>query len=211
VWQGGTAEWLPASQIPELFDFQSSIPPPLPASGAGAGRVTAGASAEFDDEGAAPAANTKLRMVDWLRALKLGLIYFPIAAACSGIVFFLIFSFGSHGHPEQHSRAIAVGLVVALVGVLLGLVAIVVNLFGHVFDPARDRLTYPTYIFRRTIPISNITDANCETLIGHNPLGAAIVNLIFQRGSYGSGKPLMEGPPRGFMSSTCPETLASGK
>jgi hypothetical protein len=126
-----------------------------------------------------------LRMIDWIRAFKLGLFYVPLAGACCALIALFIMSWGSHGHPDQESRAIVVAYSVALTGLLLGMVAIIVHFIGHVFDSARDRLTYPTYIFRRSIPISEITDANCETLIGHNPFGEAVVHLFFQTASYG--------------------------
>jgi hypothetical protein len=92
-------------------------------------------------------------------------------------------------HAQSRSRLI-IAFAVFAIGLLLGLLAIVVHLMGHVLDPKRDRLVYPAYIFRRSIPISEIRNANCETIMGHNPLGEAIVGLLIQTGSYGeSSKP----------------------
>jgi hypothetical protein len=123
-----------------------------------------------------------LRMIDWIRGFKLGLFYFPIVAACAAIVAFFIAT--SPGHLDQ-DRAILAAFAVLCTGLFLGLLAIIVHFIGHVFNPTHDRLTYPTYMFRRSIPISEITDANCETLVGHNPIGEAIVHFFFQSASIG--------------------------
>jgi hypothetical protein len=100
---------------------------------------------EEDDNTASMSRPVKtLWMIDWIRGFKLGLFYVPLAGACCAFIAFFIMSWDSHGHPDQESRAIVVAYSVAFTGMLLGLVAIVVHFIGHVFDPARDRLTYPT-------------------------------------------------------------------
>jgi hypothetical protein len=135
-----------------------------------------------------PQPGKTLRVIDWMRALKLGLFYFPIAAVWSGIIAVFV----ATGITHNQDRSVAIAFAVFGIVLLLGLLAIVVHLIGVLLDPERDRLTYPTYFWRRSVPISEIRNANCETLIGHNPIGQGIFGLLIQTGSYGTSS----GPKR---------------
>lgn len=42
-------------------------------------------------------------------------------------------------------------------------VLLFVHLSGYLFDAAQDRLSYPMYVFRRSLALSQIGDANCQT------------------------------------------------
>jgi hypothetical protein len=42
-------------------------------------------------------------------------------------------------------------------------VLLFVHLSGYVFDAAQDRLSYPMYVFRRRVSLSQVDDANCQT------------------------------------------------
>jgi hypothetical protein len=200
VWGGDAADWKPARDAPELLGFQTAIPPPLPARRVSSGAEATQATSFVDDDGETKAAiagsapGKTLRMLDWIRAFKLVLFYVPLAGACCALAVFLIWAWVAQGHPDQDTRILfVIGFAIPAIAVL-SLLAIIVHFIGYVFDPAR-RLTYPTYVFRRSIPISEITDANCETLIGHNPLGQAAVGLLVQSGSYGKPKPIQRTRP----------------
>ena len=107
----------------------------------------------------------KVRSVDWLQLCKL-----PVAFSVIG--FLLIFgliddiSKGSKTLtglvPKTQEDTLLV--VVAAAYIVLWPLAIVSQILGIVFDAKRDRLSYPRYIIRRAIRLSEIHDANSQTV-----------------------------------------------
>ena len=57
---------------------------------------------------------------------------------------------------------IKLGTLYLLAAIIAIPTSIVVSLMGTVFDPAKNSLTYPVYVFRRSIPLNGIRSANCQ-------------------------------------------------
>jgi hypothetical protein len=95
-------------------------------------------------------------MIDWLYAC---LLVATTPVWCFGWVLsgVIIGSFGAPGFVVRAIYSLVLFTILAIPWIL------VVNFMGYVFDPANDSLTYPVYLFRRTIQISQIRDANAET------------------------------------------------
>jgi|SRR5579872_2798639 len=94
------------------------------------------------------------RMVDWLQCVKL-----PVMFTLFGIIL-IAYSIKS---PEIHDIAIyVVPIAILLLG--LGLFALVTQLRGTFFNGPKDSLSYPLTIFRRRVQISDIRDANSQTI-----------------------------------------------
>jgi hypothetical protein len=89
------------------------------------------------------------RMVDWIQSS-----YLPFAGLSVGLVsalFSTVFKYPS-----------LAGLCL-LASILAFPVVLCVNLVGYVFDPCRDRLSYPLYFMRRRLSLSELSDANCQS------------------------------------------------
>jgi hypothetical protein len=110
---------------------------------------------EYDNLSSRGISAKKLRMIDWIRALKLIAVVPIIWIICALVVGFIT--------PKQNVPLLMQSaIIIALISIPITLV---VNFMGYVFDPARNRLSYPVYVYRRSIPLSEITDANCEMIV----------------------------------------------
>lgn len=99
-------------------------------------------------------------MVDWLQSWRAPLFI--------GAIIFIAGLFLFHGNGPAIGRMIWLALVV-------GVWTLGVQLCGLYFDRATDKLSYPMLFFRRSIPLSKIDDANCQTITGENdPISFAI-------------------------------------
>jgi hypothetical protein len=108
---------------------------------------------EFETAESAVSTGARARMVDWLQCCKLPLL------------FTVIFGFTVYSHlTNSKASGEAFPLLSFAIFVPIGLFAVVSQLSGFLFDEAKDRLSYPMYIFRRSVPLSEIDDANCETI-----------------------------------------------
>ena len=93
-------------------------------------------------------------MIDWLQCAKL-----PVMLAAFGTIL-IVYAIKS---PEARALAIIViPIAIALLG--LGLFALVTQLRGFLFNGRQDSLSYPLTVFRRQVQISDIRDANCQTI-----------------------------------------------
>lgn len=107
----------------------------------------------------------KARMVDWLQCCKL-----PLAFSLFGfIIMYGLIEGLSKGTktlagivPTTREDIILTG--VAAVFVALGPLAFFSQILGFSFDEAKNRLSYPLYAFRRKVRLSEIDDANCQTI-----------------------------------------------
>lgn len=113
---------------------------------------------QFDDDNdgidtAESNAVAQARMVDWLQCCKLPLLFVLIWGYA--IYNSLTSPHGSFDPPTLLGLAILT---------LIALYVVVVQLSGFLFDEANDRLSYPMHIFRRSLPLSEVADANCETI-----------------------------------------------
>jgi hypothetical protein len=106
----------------------------------------------------------QFRMIDWLQCWK--------TPAFFGIASVLIPMMAFQGSPTAMDTAIF--------GCLLASVpwAIVSQLRGLYFDRGADKLSYPLYFFRRSVRLSEIADANCQTKPGHDDPFSILVGLI---------------------------------
>jgi hypothetical protein len=104
---------------------------------------------EPDGEGS-EIATDKRRIIDWGQPILLP-IYIGIAAMIGVVALAAVF------HSDTGSALVIVAAAVAIP------VSIVVSLMGTVFDPAKNKLTYPVYVIRRSIPLNGIRAANCQT------------------------------------------------
>ena len=119
---------------------------------------------EEEQDGTA-SAKGKTRIVDWLQCCKL-----PVALSVVG--FLVLYSVtgdlrsGSKSMADfipktREDAAIASLLVVYLI---VGPLAVWAQLMGTVFDRQRDTLSYPMYVLRRSVRLSEIRDANAQTV-----------------------------------------------
>lgn len=95
------------------------------------------------------AKNTAYRIIDWWRIGKATMNYAIYLFAS------LIFAGGA---PHLILSALAVGTI-------LFVLWLIVHSIGIVFNPDRDELRYPSFILRRSIPLSGITDANAQVVV----------------------------------------------
>lgn len=110
-------------------------------------------------------AKGKTRMVDWLQCCKL-----PVALSVIG--FLVLYSVtgdlrgGSKSIadfiPKTREDAAIASLLVAYL--ILGPLAVWSQLMGTVFDRQRDTLSHPMYVLRRSVRLSEIRDANAQTV-----------------------------------------------
>lgn len=100
------------------------------------------------------------RMVDWLQSWKAPILIGGVVIVAG---FFLF-----QGNGPAINRMVWLAAFV-------GIWTLFVQLRGLYFDRAADRLSYPMLLFRRSIQLSKIDDANCQTKKGtDDPLGLAI-------------------------------------
>lgn len=98
--------------------------------------------------GGAPNIGT-YRIIDWWRIGKASLNY----------LIFLVFGLMCAGAAPRL-------LLTALgIGTILFVLWIIAHLMGTVFDLDSDQLRYPSFILRRSIPLSGITDANAQVVV----------------------------------------------
>lgn len=106
---------------------------------------------DFDSNSTHETPEQKRRVIDWKQPL-----FYPIQTAFLGVVCSLIVGAGMH-YPTL-AAFIMVGFLIAVPTTLA------VSLMGVVFDPQKGSLTYPVYIFRRSVPLSAIKAANCQNV-----------------------------------------------
>lgn len=112
------------------------------------------------DEGVQSDSSPDARMVDWLQSWK--------APVFIGGVVFVAGLFLFQGNGPAIDRMVWLAAFV-------GIWTLFVQLRGLYFDRAADRLSYPMLFFRRSIQLSKIDDANCQTKMGtDDPLSFAI-------------------------------------
>lgn len=121
---------------------------------------------EYEDEhsGVAPAKG-KARMVNWLQCCKL-----PVILSAPGLL--VLYGVLSDVHSlskrmaalNLHTGEDAATLCLLLAYVSLGPLAAWAQLTGTVFDGPRNTLSYPVHVFRRSVPLSEIRDANAQTI-----------------------------------------------
>lgn len=100
------------------------------------------------------------RMVDWLQSWKAPIFIGGVVIVAG---FFLF-----QGNGPAINRMVWLAAFV-------GIWTLFVQLRGLYFDRAADRLSYPMLFFRRSIQLSKIDDANCQTKMGtDDPLSFAI-------------------------------------
>jgi hypothetical protein len=104
-----------------------------------------------DDEDRDLRSLSKVRVIDWLRTFSLVLTV-PVVGFFAGLLIGYWFN--------------SAALSLAIIGTTLALIptTLVVQLLGFVLDPTADRLAYPVIFYRRSVPISEIRDANCQTI-----------------------------------------------
>jgi len=107
------------------------------------------------------AGKSKVRMIDWIYGLQI-----TIAAPLACFLIVLVGGVALDSTAPTYARIIApwIAWPALLAIVLSGPLAFLVNFMGYVFDPANDVLTYPAILFRRSIAVSGIKDANAQTI-----------------------------------------------
>jgi hypothetical protein len=119
---------------------------------------------EFEYDDVDTSAKGRTRMVDWIQCCKL-----PLALSVIGflVLFQLTDNLRSRSKnvvdlvPNTREDAAVAVLLVAYV--ILGPLAVWAQLMGTVFDGRADRLSYPTYVLRRRLRLSELRDANVQT------------------------------------------------
>lgn len=159
VWRAGWRDWKPIRET-ELDGIVSSV---LSKSESTGEPQTYQMDDEYEGrEGDIPA--TKERMIDWVQCCKL-----PVMFSAIGL---LILNYAFQKLTIEKKSLSAFFPTTALDGliyflaaayILVGPVAFVSQLAGVKFDAARDSLSYPLYVLRRTIRLSEIHDANSQT------------------------------------------------
>jgi hypothetical protein len=156
LWQPGMDDWVPH---PEVTHRDLYAPPPLPKIGEKLRTPSSGIQPDEDTHSGIPESEpdeeleistaarsrTSFTMVDWTQS-------FYILGGTSFVGFLL-----SEIAHEGKMRVLAATSLI-----LLPLAY--VHLRGYVFDPARDALYYPMRILRRSLRLSQVTDANCQTV-----------------------------------------------
>jgi hypothetical protein len=112
---------------------------------------------EEEDRYPGPKTVKRIRMIDWIYACRLALIT-PFWC----IVWFL----GGYMASQSHAPNFVVTGIFLLIPLTISAIPLVliVNFMGYVFDPAQNSLRYPVFLLRRSIPISEIRDANAQTI-----------------------------------------------
>lgn len=120
------------------------------------------------------------RMRDWVQAFTLPfeLIIATILGLLTAPVALLVV-----GNSDPILRWNVV-VIVLVVGVLSVFGALWAQFAGIHFDATRDKLIFPTYSIRRTISLSEISDANSEFVSGGTILGRIFGNMARASGNY---------------------------
>jgi hypothetical protein len=101
------------------------------------------------DTGAEDAPTKKAWMVDWKQAG-----YSPVACFFTGIAVVVLLN------VFNHQSLAGYGFLACIVA---SPIVLLIHLWGYVFDPVKDRLSYPLYFIRRRLPLSELSDANCQS------------------------------------------------
>jgi hypothetical protein len=119
---------------------------------------------------------SKARMRDWIQAFTypseilvatvLGLLLVPILFAAIG-----------NASPTLARVALAAMIACFLMAILLCFGAIWSQFAGIVFDARNNRLTFPAYSIRRAVALSEIQDANSESISGGTIIGRTLRNM----------------------------------
>jgi hypothetical protein len=109
---------------------------------------------EQDEEENRPAITRRIRMIDWIRGLQMTIVA-PLACVICALIIGVI-------TPHQDVPILVQSTF--LIAILSIPITLVVHFKGYVFDPARNLLSYPVYVSRRSISISEIRDANAQTI-----------------------------------------------
>jgi hypothetical protein len=107
--------------------------------------------------------NSETRMIDWLQSWKAP-VFVGGAVFVISMTFFL-------GNPAAINSMIWVSLLVAF-WTLIG------QLRGIYFDRNTDKLSYPMFFFRRSVHLSKIADANCQTKVGEDDPLSFVISLL---------------------------------
>jgi hypothetical protein len=107
--------------------------------------------------------NSENRMIDWLQSWKA-----PIFVGGTVFVISLIFV---QENAAAIDRMIWVSLLVAF-WTLIG------QLRGIYFNRDADKLSYPMFFFRRSVHLSEIADANCQTKVGEDDPLSFVIRLL---------------------------------
>lgn len=91
----------------------------------------------------------KAWMVDWKQAG-----YSPIACFFTGIAIAVLLN------VFNHQSLAGYGFLACIVA---SPIVLFIQLWGYVFDPVNDRLSYPLYFIRRRLTLSGLSDANCQS------------------------------------------------
>lgn len=111
--------------------------------------------------------STTSHMRDWVQAFTL-----PFELISLAVCLLLLLPLAlSHANPD--ASTIANLTVIAVFGIAT-VSAIWVQFYGFVFDATADKLTIPTYLIQRSIPLSDIRDANSEFVPGGTIFGAIL-------------------------------------
>lgn len=106
----------------------------------------------------------QFRMIDWLQCWKTP-VFFGIASVLIPLMAF-------QGKPN----AIDMGILCSVLAFVPW--AAISQLGGLYFDRNADKLSYPLFLFRRSVRLSAIADANCQTKMGHDDPFSILVSLI---------------------------------
>ncbi|WP_338692476.1 DUF4339 domain-containing protein [Bradyrhizobium sp. 26S5] len=162
VWRTGWREWKPIRET-ELATGEDAPPKRKDA------LLIADAQADQMDEEYelhdADAPPTTERMIDWTQCCKL-----PVTFSVIGL-FILNYVFQQFAIEKKPLSTFfpTTGpdlfvLLLAVTYVMVGPVALISQLLGVTFNAAKDTLSYPLYVFRRKIRLSEIRDANSQTI-----------------------------------------------
>jgi hypothetical protein len=115
---------------------------------------------------------SKIRMIDWIYALRI-VVMAPLA--CFLVI--LLFGVAVDSIVPTSAQIVApwISLPLVLLIILSAPLGLLANSLGYVFEPENDKLTYPSVVLRRSIRISDIRDANAQTITSKRTidLGAA--------------------------------------
>jgi hypothetical protein len=105
---------------------------------------------EQDDEGSETDGEVppRFRMVDWKQTAYMT-VWTPI-----------LLLIGS-AFATQFAPALS-GIMIVAAPISIP-VLLFVHLSGYLFDASQNRLSYPMYVFRRSVSLSQVDDANCQT------------------------------------------------
>jgi hypothetical protein len=103
----------------------------------------------------------RARFVDWWKVVQISI------ALPFGIVIIPLLAEGLAGALPRETPKWLPGLAIILsviINFVLWIWGLVAQLIGYSIDTPQDRLAYPRYFFRRRVRISEIHDANAQTI-----------------------------------------------